>query len=122
MIDPVIFSFKLFNLGVPLRWYGVLVMLGAVVGAWLAEKEIRRRGENGEVIWDALVWVLPVGILGARLWYVMNSILGGSRYYIEDPIRIINIPEGGLHFFGGLLFGAIALLVFLRRKKMDIWL
>ena len=49
MIDPVIFSFKLFVWTITLRWYGVLVMFGAVVGAWIAEKEIRRRGENGEV-------------------------------------------------------------------------
>jgi phosphatidylglycerol:prolipoprotein diacylglycerol transferase len=123
MIDPVIFSIKLFGgLTLTLRWYGVLVMLGAVVGTWLAEKEIKRRGENGEVIWDALVWVLPVGIVGARLWYVLNSILGGSRYYIEDPIRVLYISEGGLHFFGGLLFGAVTLLMYLRRKRMDIWL
>jgi len=122
-MDPVIFSIKLFGgVTLTLRWYGVLVMLGAVVGAWLAEKEIRRRGENGEVIWDALVWVLPLGIIGARLWYVMNSILGGSRYYIEDPVRIFYIAEGGLHFFGGLLFGAAALLIYLRRKQLDIWL
>ena len=122
MIDPIIFQFKLFNIQVVLRWYGVLVMLGAVAGAWLAEREIRRRGENGESVWDAMVWVLPVGIIGARLWYVANNILGGSTYYTEDPARILNIPEGGLHFFGGLLFGAIALFAFLKSNKMDIWL
>jgi phosphatidylglycerol:prolipoprotein diacylglycerol transferase len=122
MIDPVIFSFKLIYWTITLRWYGVLVMLGALVGAWWAEREIRRRGENGEVIWDAMVWVLPIGIIGARLWYVVNNILSGSTYYLDDPIRIINIPEGGLHFFGGLLFGMIALYFFLQRNKLDTWL
>ncbi|MDO8753932.1 MAG: prolipoprotein diacylglyceryl transferase [Anaerolineales bacterium] len=122
MIDPVIFSFKLFNWEIVLRWYGVLVMLGAVVGALWAEKEIRRRGENGEVIWDAMIWVLPAGIIGARLWYVVNNILGGSTYYLDDPIKILNIPEGGLHFFGGLLFGVIALAIFLQRSGKDMWL
>ena len=97
-------------------------MLGAVVGTLIAEREIRRRGENGESIWDALVWVLPLGILGARLWYVVNNILGGSTYYTENPAKILNIPEGGLHFFGGLLFGAIALFFFLKKNGMDIWL
>ena len=122
MIDPIIFQFKLFGVDIILRWYGVLVMLGAVAGAWLAEREIRRRGENGEAIWDAMVWVLPAGILGARLWYVMNNILGGSTYYTDTPSRIFNIPEGGLHFFGGLLFGAAALYFFLKNNKMDFWL
>ncbi|MDP2777503.1 MAG: prolipoprotein diacylglyceryl transferase, partial [Anaerolineales bacterium] len=122
MIDPVIFSFKLFNWEIVLRWYGVLVMLGAVAGAMWAEREIRRRGENGEVIWDAMVWVLPAGIIGARLWYVMNNILGGSTYYTDNPAKILNIPEGGLHFFGGLLFGVIALAIFLQRSGKDMWL
>jgi len=122
MIDPVIFSFKLFGITLILRWYGVLVMFGAVVGAWLAEKEINRRGEKGETIWDALIWVLPAGIIGARLWYVMNATLGGNSYYTENPLQILNIPQGGLHFFGGLLFGAIALLIYLRRQKQDVWL
>ena len=122
MIDPVIFSFKLFGITLALRWYGVLVMFGAVVGAWLAEKEINRRGEKGESIWDALVWVLPAGIIGARLWYVVNATLGGTDYYKENPAQIINIPQGGLHFFGGLLFGAIALYIYLRQQKKDIWL
>jgi phosphatidylglycerol:prolipoprotein diacylglycerol transferase len=122
MIDPIIFSFKLFSWQVTLRWYGVLVMLGAVVGAWFAEREIRRRGENGESIWDAMIWVLPIGIIGARLWYVVNSILGGSTYYLDDPVKILYVWEGGLHFFGGLLFGVIALYFFLKNNGYDHWL
>lgn len=122
MINPIIFSFKLFSLTLTLRWYGVLVMFGAVVGAWLAEKEISRRGEKGESIWDAMVWVLPAGIIGARLWYVLNATLGGNPYYADNPSQIMNIPQGGLHFFGGLLFGGITLLVYLRQQKMDPWL
>jgi len=122
MINPIIFSFKLFNWEIVLRWYGVLVMFGAVVGTWIAEKEIKRRGENGESIWDGLVWVLPVGIIGARLWYVVNDILGGHTYYIDNPVKIFYIWEGGLHFFGGLLFGGIALYYFLKQNGMDFWL
>jgi len=122
MINPIIFSFKLFVWTITLRWYGVLVMFGAVVGAWIAEKEIRRRGENGESIWDAMVWVLPLGIIGARLWYVVNSILGGGTYYIENPAKILYIWEGGLHIFGGFLFGGIALYLYLTNNKMDFWL
>ncbi len=121
-MDPVIFSFKFIYWTITLRWYGLLVMFGAVIGTWIAEKEIKRRGENGDVIWDALIWVLPAGIIGARLWYVLNSIAGGSSYYLEEPARMWRITEGGLHFFGGLLFGAVALYLFLQKKGMDFWL
>ena len=122
MIDPVIFTIRLFGLEFPLRWYGVIVMVGIVVGALIVERELKRRGENGDRIWDVLIWVLPIGILGARLWYVLNATLGGNTYYAENPIQILNIPQGGLHIFGGFLFGAAALLVYLRRNKLDPWL
>ena len=140
MIDPVIITIGNFAL----RWYGVIVMIGVIVGSLIVERELRRRGENSDLIWDALIgWVsfgprirsvfgafrpglplgvLPAGIVGARLWYVMNATLGGNRYYVENPGQILNIPQGGLHIFGGFLLGAIALLYFLRRNNLDPWL
>jgi len=122
MINPVIFSFHIGGFAFALRWYGVLVMLGAIVAARVAEREVTRRGEKGQIIWDALVWVLPMGIIGARMWYVANDMLGGNPYFLENPMQIINIPQGGLHIYGGLLLGGIAMLLFLRRHNMDIWL
>lgn len=122
MIDPVIFSFNLFGITIALRWYGVLVMLGVVVAAWIAEREYTRRGENGEHIWNALIWALPVGIVGARLWYVANVTLGGNPYFMDNPGQILNIPQGGLHFFGGLLFGAVAMIFYIQRNHLDPWL
>ena len=122
MIDPVIFSFKLFTWTVELTWYGLIVMSGVMIGAWFAEREVRRRGEDGETLIDAMVWAVIGGILGARLWYVLNATLGGNRSYIEDPISIIRPPIAGLHFFGGLLFGAIILIIYLRRNGYDVWL
>lgn len=118
MIDPVIFTIG----GFSLRWYGVIVMLGVIVGSLLVERELKRRGENGDRIWDALVWVLPIGIIGARLGYVLNATLGGNRYYMENPAQILNIPQGGLHIYGGLVLGAIALLVYLKKNQLDAWL
>ncbi len=118
MIDPVIFTIGNFSL----RWYGVIVMLGVIAGSLIVERELKRRGEKGDRIWDALIWVLPAGIIGARLWYVANAILGGNRSYLENPASIIRVWEGGLHIFGGFLFGALALLFYLRRNHLDPWL
>jgi len=122
MIDPVIFTIRIGGWEFPLRWYGVIVMVGVIVGSLIVERELRRRGENGDRIWDALIWVLPAGIIGARLWYVLNATLGGNRFYIENPLQIINIPQGGLHIFGGMLLGAAALLYYLRQNKLDPWI
>lgn len=122
MIDPVIFTIHLFGWEIPLRWYGVIVMAGVVVGSLIVERELKRRGENSDRIWDALIWVLPAGIVGARLWYVFNAYLGGNASYFENPSSILRVWEGGLHIFGGFLFGAIALLLYLRLNKLDPWL
>lgn len=122
MIDPVIFSFKLFNLQIDLTWYGLIVMSSVLIGGWLAEREVRRRGENGEALIDAMVWAVVAGILGARLWYVLNATIGGNRSYIEDPVSIIRPPIAGLHIFGGLLFGAIVLIGYLKKNGYDSWL
>jgi phosphatidylglycerol:prolipoprotein diacylglycerol transferase len=121
-INPVIFSFKLFTWTVTLTWYGLIVMSGVLVGAWFAEREVRRRGENGETLIDAMIWPVVIGILGARLWYVANATLGGNTSFINDPMSIIRPPIAGLHFFGGLLFGAIALVFYLKRNGYDVWL
>ena len=122
MIDPVIKTFTIGSFTFALRWYGVLVMLGVAVGAWFGEREVTRRGEKGESIWDALIWILPAGIIGARLWYVVNATIGGNQYYLQNPIQIINIPQGGLHIYGGLVLGAVAMYFYLRHYHMDIWL
>ncbi len=122
MINPVIVTIKLFGLQIPLRWYGVIVMAAVIAGALIAEWQIRRRGEKGDRLWDALIIVLPAGIVGARVWYVFTVTLGGNSYFLRKPLDILNIPQGGLHIFGGFLFGAIALLYYLRRNKLDPWL
>ena len=118
MINPVIFSIG----GFSLRWYGVIVMLGVITASLMIERVLKRNGENSETIWDALVWVLPIGIIGARLWYVINATLGGDTRYANDPAEIIKVWHGGLHIFGGFLLGGAALLYYLNKNKLDVWL
>lgn len=122
MIDPIIFSFNIGKLTIALRWYGILVMTGVLVATWITANEFKRKGENPDHIWDALIWMIPAGMVGARLWYVANATLGGTQYYVENPLQILNTTQGGLHFFGGLLFGAIALILYTRKYKVDLWL
>jgi phosphatidylglycerol:prolipoprotein diacylglycerol transferase len=118
MIDPVIFTIG----GLSLRWYGVIVMLGVIAGSLMVERVLKQHGENSEAIWDALVWVLPLGIVGARLWYVINATLGGDTRYANDPAEIFKVWHGGLHIFGGLLVGGATLLYYLNKNKLDVWL
>lgn len=122
MIDPILFTINLGKLQLAFRWYGLLIALGVIVAAWVTEKEIARRGGKSEVVWDALLWVLPAAVIGARLWYVINDILGGGRTFIDEPGRILRISEGGLHIFGAMIFGLVTAYFFAKRQKVDMLL
>src|SRR3989304_7356792 len=98
MIDPIIFSFDLFGITLTLRWYGVLAMVGLLVGATIADREIKRRGGDSEKLWDALVWLAIAGVAGARLWDVVNDILSGSGYFVEETIPAPSITDRGAPF------------------------
>ena len=116
-MDPIIFTIPGTNFS--LHWYGVIMAVGIILAGLVAEWGVRQRGEDGELIWELLIWAVPFGIIGARLWYVVNDMLGGGRYYIDNPIQILNLPQGGLHFYGAVLFGALGALIFVKRNKLD---
>lgn len=122
MIDPVIFTITIGNFQIAIHWYGVIVATCVGISAWIVASGMRHRGENPDHVWDALVWAIPAGIVGARLWYVVNDILGGGSIYLDEPARILRIYEGGLHFYGALLFGALAVVFYAIRHKLDVWL
>lgn len=117
-MDPIIFTIPGTNIS--LHWYGLIMALGIIVAGFVAEWGVRHRGEDSEHVWDLLIWAAPAGIVGARLWYVVNETLGGSRYYLENPLQIINLPQGGLHFYGAVLFGALAAWLYIRRHGLDV--
>ncbi len=122
MIDPIIFSLNIGSLQLTFRWYGLIIAVGVMVGGWLADREIVRRGGKSDWVWDALLWVLPAAVIGARAWYVINDILGGGRTYLDNPARILRITEGGLHIFGAVLLGLGAAYYYARRNKIDLLL
>ncbi len=122
MPDPIIFTLTLGSLQIPVRWYGLLVVSGALAAAWYAAWYIKRKGENPEIVWDALVWLLVSGIVGARIWYVVADIIGGSRRYLDDPLSVIYVNQGGLNILGGVMLAAVVGWYYCKRNKIDFWL
>jgi phosphatidylglycerol:prolipoprotein diacylglycerol transferase len=120
MIDPIIFTIP--GTGISIHWYGVLMAIGVFTAGWVTAMEVRRRGEDPDYVWDGLIWAIPAGIIGARLWYCANITLGGSSYYLDDPMRILRVWEGGLHFYGAVLFGGLAAFIYFRVNDLDFLL
>ena len=119
-----------FNIGpIPIRFYGIIIMLGALAAAWLADREARRRGLNGDQVWDGLVWVLIGGIIGARIWHIltpppsMEAMGITTRFYLTHPLDMLAIWNGGLGIPGAVIGGALALFFFTRRYHLNfaVW-
>lgn len=118
-VDPI-----MFQLGpLTVRWYGVLMIAGVFAAAYVAARYVARKGENPDNVWDMLLWVLIPGLIGARLYYVfVQSPRGpaGLDRYLAEPASILRIWEGGLHIFGGFLFGAAALVIYARVRSLNL--
>lgn len=114
-IDPIALTL----LGVPIRWYGLVLLVAAAVAIWLARREGRRHGVAPEVISDAVVWVGVASLLGGRALYLIQNELGTIA---ADPLHALMVWQGGLSFYGGLITGLVAIAVFARRRGMPVLL
>lgn len=113
-INPIAFSIG----PVDVYWYGILISTGVLLGLFIAMKQARRYGINDELPLTFLFWALPIGLLGARLFYVVFT----WSYYSQNPHLILAFRQGGLAIHGAVLSGVLVLAVFSRIKKLNFWL
>ena len=100
-LDPIIFQFGSFAL----RWYSLILLIAIGLGIWLTAREAERRGFRQEDVYDAAMWIVVGGLLGARLFHVLDH---WSDEYAMNPIRALYLWEGGLAIWGALVGGLIA--------------
>jgi phosphatidylglycerol:prolipoprotein diacylglycerol transferase len=101
-----------------IRWYGVLIMAGVVLGLVLAGREAKRQGVGTEVIYDLFFYMLISAIVGARLYYVIFS----WDLYRGNVGEVFAFWHGGLAIHGAVLGGVVAGLVYTRLKGVSFWL
>ena len=105
-----------------IRFYGIILMLGAVAGAWLATREAKRRGYESEIVWDLLTYLLIGGIIGARLWHILTPPPSSgvtASWYLTHPLDALAIWKGGLGIPGAVIGGVIVLFFYARRNKLN---
>ena len=105
-----------------IRFYGIILMLGAVSGAWLATREAKRRGHEPEIVWDLLTYLLIGGILGARLWHILTPPPSSgitASWYLTHPLDALAIWKGGLGIPGAVIGGVIVLFSYTRNHKLN---
>lgn len=107
-------SFTLF--GRTIYIYGVVVALAFLLAIIWLTKNCKRFGILENDLYDAIIWAIPLGIIGARLYYVLFSL----DYYKANPSKIIAIWEGGLAIYGGIIAGILVIFFLCRHKKMRV--
>jgi phosphatidylglycerol:prolipoprotein diacylglycerol transferase len=104
------------------RFYGMILMLGAVVAAYVGYRLLRRMGQDPEIVWDGLIWLLIFGVIGARLYHVFTPSLSSgitTEYYLRNPIAILTVWEGGLGMPGAIIGGVVGIYLFSRRRGLN---
>jgi phosphatidylglycerol:prolipoprotein diacylglycerol transferase len=104
-------------------WYGIILVSGMLVGGTVAAFEARRRGEDEDHVWNMLMVVVLLGIVGARLYHVFSSPAGGNLgwgYYRVHPEAIFFIWDGGLGIYGAIVGGLIGILLYTYRNKLSL--
>ncbi|MBZ4686851.1 MAG: prolipoprotein diacylglyceryl transferase [Clostridiales bacterium] len=109
----------LFSIG-PLNIYffGLMIAIGSLAGIYVAVKEAKRKGLDGEKIFEGCLYALVGGFLGARLMYVF---VYNPGYYLANPVEIIMINKGGLSIHGGILGGALAAIFYFKKSGQHLW-
>lgn len=98
-----------------IAFYGVIIAIGMLIGVSFILKEAKRVGFNEDEFLDICIITIIVGVIGARVYYVIFA----WDYYKDNPISALNIRQGGLAIYGGVLFGIACIYVLSRIKKLN---
>lgn len=113
------------GISVPVYGYGLMLFLGFASAGWMAIRRGNWVGIDKDTIWDVSLWVLVGGIGGARLFYVVqyrDDVFRGKNTFGEYAMALINLREGGLVLYGGVIVALSAYLIFCFRRKLNILL
>ncbi len=103
--------------GFRIAFYGIIIGIGMLAGIWIAQSDAKRRGQDPELYLDFALYAIICSIIGARIYYVLFE----WDYYKENLLQIFNLRAGGLAIYGGVIAGAITMIVYTRAKKVSFF-
>ncbi|MBS4761997.1 prolipoprotein diacylglyceryl transferase [Carnobacteriaceae bacterium zg-ZUI252] len=108
MINP-----EIFRIGpLSVRWYAVIILTGAILATWLSNRVAQRKNFPDEFINDLLFYLFPIGIVGARIYYVAFT----WDEYKNNLWDVFKIWEGGIAIYGGLIAGLLVIYWYAKKK------
>lgn len=112
-MNPIAFSV----FGLSIRWYGILIATGMLIAIIISNYTSKFKDINYDELLNMILISLPLGIIGARAYYVIFSFSN----YVNDPISMFDIRQGGLAIHGGVIVGLISALIYCRYKKLNFF-
>lgn len=100
---------------IDIKWYAICILSGALIAYYIAKKRFTKLGYNPDILSDYLMNLLVVGIIGARIWYVIFTY---DSLYAQDPMQIFAIWNGGLAIQGGIFTGLIYSYYFFKKQNI----
>lgn len=111
-IDRVAFTI----FGLPVYWYGIIIAFGFMIAILLATRNCDKFGIKQNDMFDLVLFIAPLSIVGARLYYVIFS----WSEYKNNLMQVFNTRNGGLAIYGGILTALIVAYVFAKKRKIGI--
>lgn len=106
-------AFTIFNFNI--YYYSLCILCGVIVAYTLIRYEVRKHRINKNLISDLMFYTLLIGILGARIYYVLFNL----DYYLMHKSEIFMIHNGGLAIHGGIIFGLIFSYLYCKKKEIN---
>lgn len=107
---------------IPVYGYGTMLFVGFLVAGGIAAKRLAALGGDPDWAWDVAMWIFIPGIIGARTFFIIQY---QDRFFVpgrsmgEILRSLVNLPDGGLVFFGGLIFAPFAFVWFCRTRNVN---
>ena len=111
-VDPDPVAFTVF--GKDIYWYGIIIAAGFLLAVLYMLWRAPVFGLTQDDVLDEVLWAVPIGVICARLYYCIFY----WELYAANPISVLYIWEGGLAIYGGVIGGALTILVVSRVKKI----
>jgi phosphatidylglycerol:prolipoprotein diacylglycerol transferase len=106
---------------IPIYGYGFMLFLGFFAAGWTGTRRAASAGIPADLVWDIALWLFFAGIAGCRLFYILeypDRVFGGKQG-MEKLIAIVNLPDGGLVLYGGVISGIIVYILYCRKKGLN---
>ncbi len=106
-----------------IHFYALILLTGMLAAAWMTTRRAPQKGLDPEHVWNGLMWAIVPGLIGARIYHILTPQPSSGltlQYYLQNPLQMLAIWNGGLGIYGGLIGGMLGLVYYLRHHQQPV--